>query len=57
LGWTHVCERPLQQGLLAPVGAWDWVTGQGFHLVWSASVEMSTHAALARDWILAGAEG
>ena len=57
LGWAHVCERPLQQGLLAPLGAWDWVTGQGFHLVWSASVEMSAHAVLARDWILAGAEG
>ena len=52
LGWAHVCERPLQQGLLRPAGPWEWVTGQGFHLVWSASVEMSPHATLARDWIL-----
>ena len=54
LGWAHVCERPLQQGLLAAVGSWRWETGQGFHLVWAAGVEMSPHARLARDWILAG---
>lgn len=54
LGWAHVCERPLQQGLLAGIGPWQWDTGQGFHLVWAAGVEMSPHARLARDWILAG---
>jgi DNA-binding transcriptional LysR family regulator len=53
LGWAHVCERPLQQGLLTPAGPWHWLTGQGFHLVWAAGVELSPHARLARDWILA----
>lgn len=52
LGWAHVCERPIQQGLLSPVGPWHWETGQGFHLVWASGVEMSAHARLARDWIL-----
>ena len=52
LGWAHVCERPIQQGLLSPVGTWCFETGQGFHLVWARGVEMSTHARLVRDWIL-----
>jgi DNA-binding transcriptional LysR family regulator len=58
LGWQHVCERPTLQGLLGPVGPWTWETGQGFHLVWSASETISPHAALIRDWIVAaGKEG
>ena len=53
LGWMHVCERPVQKGLLAPVGPWEWRTGQGFHLVWASGEELSPHARLARDWIIA----
>jgi DNA-binding transcriptional LysR family regulator len=56
LGWEHVCERPIVQGLLKPAGPWTWETGEGFYLVWSASRSISPHAALIRDWILASGE-
>ena len=52
LGWAHICERPIAQGLLQPVGSWIWDTGAGFHLVWSETVPISAHAALIRDWIV-----
>lgn len=55
LGWLHVCERPLAQGWLQSLGAWEWRTGDGFYLVWSATQPISTHAVLTRDWILAEA--
>ena len=54
IGWRHICERPIRQGLLAPAGPWAWTTGEGFHLVWSASSPLSANAGLVRDWILAG---
>ena len=56
LGWQHICERPITQGLLKPVGPWPWETGEGFHLVWSESEAISPHAALIRDWIVARAQ-
>lgn len=57
IGWQHICERPIMQGLLRAVGPWIWTTGEGFHLVWSASQEISDHAAMVRDWIVARAKG
>lgn len=56
LGWQHICERPIAQGLLQAVGPWMWETGEAFHLVWSASESISAHAALVRDWIVARAQ-
>jgi DNA-binding transcriptional LysR family regulator len=52
LGWRHICERPIAQGLLSPLGHWNWSTGDGFYLVWSQSESMSTDALLIRDWIM-----
>jgi DNA-binding transcriptional LysR family regulator len=52
IGWKHICELPIAQGLLAPAGKWSWNTDEGFHLVWSAAVPLSPNAALVRDWIL-----
>lgn len=52
LGWSHICELPIEQGLLAPVGPWSWETGERFHLVWSAATPLSENARLVRDWIL-----
>jgi DNA-binding transcriptional LysR family regulator len=55
LGWMHVCARPLAQGWLQTLGPWEWHTGDGFYLVWSATQSISPHAAVVRDWILAEA--
>ena len=54
IGWNHICELPLAQGLLAPAGKWAWETGEGAYLVWSASVPLSPNAALVRDWMQSG---
>jgi len=56
IGWRHICERPIAQGLLVPVGPWQWETGAGFHLVWSATQSISPHAELVRDWIIGAAQ-
>lgn len=55
LGWQHICERPMAQGILKPVGPWGWPTGDGFHVIWSASESMSEHARLVLDWVIAQA--
>lgn len=56
LGWRHICERPILQGLLREIGPWSWHTGDGFYLVWSDSVAISPHAELIRDWIVGRAK-
>ncbi len=53
IGWRHICELPLAQGLLVRVGPWAWKTGESFHLIWSANQKLSEAAILVRDWILA----
>ncbi|MEM6422042.1 MAG: LysR substrate-binding domain-containing protein, partial [Pseudomonadota bacterium] len=53
MGYAHVTEHLIAQGLLARVGPWDWRTGQGFHVVWSDRSALSANAAAVRDWILA----
>ena len=55
IGWQHICERPIAQGLLAPVGPWRWDSGEGFYLVWSQTQPLSAHAGLVRDWVVASA--
>lgn len=51
IGWQHICDRPIAQGLLRAAGDWVWETGDGFYLVWSASQAISPDAALVREWI------
>ncbi len=52
LGWEHVSEKLIAQGLLQRVGSWRWETGAGFYLVWSDNTELTTAARTVRDWIL-----
>jgi len=52
IGWQHICERPIEQGLLDRAGPSSWETGQGFYLVWSATTPLAANAQLVRDWII-----
>lgn len=52
LGYSHVVEGLLMQGLIALVGPWEFVTGQGFHVVWSNRGVLSENAEIVRDWML-----
>ena len=52
LGYAHVTERLIADGLLTPVGPWRHETDQGYWLVWSARSPLSDQAASVRDWIL-----
>lgn len=51
-GWQHQTDRLIEKGLLAGRTEWQWRTGKGFYLVWSARQPLKAEAALVRDWIL-----
>ena len=53
LGWLHIVEKLLDQGLLEPVGPWRWETGHGHYLIWSKGTPLSENAQVVRDWIAA----
>ena len=55
LGWRHVVEGLIEQGLLVRIGPWAWRTTSGFYLIWSNRVELSAPATLVRDWIVEAA--
>jgi DNA-binding transcriptional LysR family regulator len=55
-GWQHVTDRLIDQGLLAGRKDWQWTSGQGFYLVWSARRPLSDEAVRVRDWILSQAQ-
>ncbi len=52
MGYAHVTQGLLGQGLLAQIGPWRHRTGAGFYLVWSERTELSGGAKAVRDWIL-----
>lgn len=52
LGWHHLVERLVEQGLLAARPEWSWKTGKGFYLVWSKVGTLTPKAQIVRDWIL-----
>ncbi|MEL6999014.1 MAG: LysR substrate-binding domain-containing protein [Pseudomonadota bacterium] len=52
LGFSHVVEGLIAQGLLAQIGDWDMLTGPGYHLVWSNRQALSESAIIVRDWIV-----
>lgn len=57
LGWAHICDRPVRQGVLRQVGPWSWTTGAGFHLVWSEPEVLTPQTRIVRDWVLEAARG
>ncbi|MEM6973280.1 MAG: LysR substrate-binding domain-containing protein [Pseudomonadota bacterium] len=55
MGYTHVVDRLMAQGLLAPLGPWAWESGVGHWLIWSDRTPLSESAETVRDWLLAEA--
>ncbi len=52
IGWQHIVEPLVQQGLLQYFGDHEWKTGAQFHLIWSETRPLSKDAELVRDWII-----
>jgi len=52
MGWRHVTESLIAKRLLVPVLPQSWITGEEFHLIWSANAELSESAQQVRDWII-----
>ena len=52
MGWSHLVEGLIGQGLLARLGSRRWQTKRGFFLVWSNRTRLSRQAEAVRDWIL-----
>ena len=52
MGYAHVTAGLIEQGLLSPLGNWEYTTDQRYHLVWSNRSELSANAVIVRDWIL-----
>ena len=57
MGWQHVTEGLIKQGLLVEVGPWVWRTGQGFYIVRSQQATASQEAERVYTWLVADARG
>lgn len=51
MGWHHLVDPLVRQGMLASRPEWTWKTGKGFYLVWSKSHPLTAKAEIVRDWI------
>ena len=51
IGWKHVVDSLIENGLLVQVLPQSWVSGEEFHLIWSSKTTLSTQAQQVRDWI------
>ncbi|MER9202331.1 LysR substrate-binding domain-containing protein [Mesorhizobium sp. M0933] len=54
LGWTHIIDHPLTEGLLVPAHSAKWATGYAFFVVCHRSVDLALEATMVKDWILGG---
>ena len=52
MGWSHLVDGLIEQGLLARIGSRRWRTQRGFYLVWSNRTPLTPQAEAVRDWIL-----
>lgn len=52
LGWAHIVDHPLRDGLLVPAHAANWATGYAFFVVGNRSVDLAWEASMVKDWIL-----
>ena len=56
LGWKHLTDPMVEQGLLLEASAHVYRSGQGFHVVWPSDTPIGANAARVRDWLLSGVE-
>lgn len=52
LGWRHLVERLVDQGVLMRLGDHALTTGQQFHVIWPRSAALPRPALEVRDWLL-----
>ena len=55
MGWAHLVDPLIEQGLLARIGSRRWRTERSFHLIWSNRTPLSPQAKAVRAWILEAA--
>ena len=55
MGWAHLVDTLIEQGLLVRIGARRWRTERSFHLIWSSRTPLSPQTETVRNWILATA--
>ena len=51
-GWDHIVRDMIDKGVLAARKDWQWRTGRGVYLIWSANRPLSDNARKVRDWII-----
>lgn len=57
LGWRHLVQGLVDQGVLVRLGDHALVTGMDFHVIWPREAKLSRPALEVRDWLLAQARG
>lgn len=57
LGWRHLVEGLIDQGVLMRLTDHGLVTGEDFHVIWPRDAALSRAALDVRDWLLAQARG
>ena len=55
IGWRHLVDYLMEQGLLVRIGSRRWCTGRCFYLIWSNRTPLSSQAQDVRTWIIEAA--
>ena len=55
MGWAHLVDGLMEQGLLVRIGSRRWRTNRGFYLIWSNETPLSRQAEAVRRWIVEAA--
>ena len=55
MGWAHLVDGLMEQGLLVRIGDRRWQTNRGFYLIWSNETPLSPQAEAVRGWIVEAA--
>lgn len=55
LGWDHLVDMLVSQGVLVPLTDHVLTTGMSFHVIWPRGVTLTKAAQEVRDWLLAQA--